>query len=239
MMNCFVYAFTVTALAGAVTAKADDVTPTVKFVLKSDKDKYQSGRMLKIVADGVGSDFLLEIDGLVDDGEQEGKVYRCVPKASGLPIRFRGYSVVGGKIVKTELLIQAEAPVVPPEPVGPVGPVIPPPKPAPADALTVELLKITDENSRKDLKALAALYTLMATESLKPEYDTTLALNARYKDSCNIMLSDKLLNVRTLLSLEIIKVAGDVADTQLTDDSRKLMATLFTRLSIVCLEAAK
>lgn len=236
MMNCFVSVFAAMLLLGDVVAKADDVVPTVKFVLKSEKDKYQSGRLLKIVADGVGSDFLLEIDGLVDDGEQEGKVYRCVHKASGLPIRFRGYTVVAGKILKTELLIQPEAVVVPPEPVGPVAP---PPKPVPTDALTVELLKITDENSRKDLKALSALYTLMATESLKPEYDTTLALNSRYKDSCNIMLSDKLLSVRTLLSLEIVKVAGDVADTQLTDDTRKTMAALFTRLSLVCLEASK
>ena len=234
MKKCIVYAMA-TAVFSTAAFAADDVAPTVKFVLKSEKDKYQSGRMLKIVADGVGTDYLLEIDGLVDDGELEGKVYRCVPKASGLPIRFRGYSVVGGKILKTELLIQPEALVVPPDPVTPVVP----PKPMPADALTVELLKITDESSRKDLKALASLYTLMATEALKSEYDTTLALNARYKDSCNIMLSDKLLNVRTLLSLEIVKAAGDVADAKLTDDSRKAMAAVFIRLSLVCLEAAK
>ena len=234
MKKCILGIFTLGALLGAPNVKADDA-PAVKFALKCDKDKYSPCRMLRVVAEGVGTDFVLEVDGLMDDAEQDGKVYRCVPKASGLPIRFRGYTAIAGKIIKAELLIQPDTTVVPPEPITPVVP----PKPMPADALTIELLKITDENSRKDLKALSALYTLMATETGKVEYDTALALNSRFKDSANIMIGDKLLNVRTLLSVEIIKVIGDLAETPLTDESRKALASVFTRLAVVCLEASK
>ena len=231
MKKCFVYI----ALAGGLMgthAKADDV-PVVKFAIKSDKPVYTPCRSLKFTVEGGGKNLLWECDADLNDVEIDGKTFRCIPKSGNLPVKIRCYTALADQVVvKAELVLLPDVPVVPPDPVTP-------PKPLPSDVLTPDVLKITDENSRKDLKALAALYTLMSLEALKPEYDSVLALNTRYKDSANLMLGDKLLNVRTLLSAEIIKAAGDVAETQLTDESRKAMVKVFARLSFICIEASK
>lgn len=121
--------------------------------------------------------------------------------------------------------------------------------PVPTDSLVKDLrdryAADTSATKRADMASLAALYTLMVSESAKADYATAAALNQTFVTARDGMLSDgkggpvRLLTVRQRCGQEIAAIIGDQADTPITPELRKALAAGYTRLSGAVTEAAK
>jgi hypothetical protein len=106
--------------------------------------------------------------------------------------------------------------------------------PGPVDPLINELriLYASDPSPTKgqDVKDLAAIYELMASEAGKPEYKTAGDVGKRYKAAVTIAIDGRLIPLRTRCSKDVDAASPD-AEAQLTDSDRKKLATAFTKLS--------
>jgi hypothetical protein len=117
-----------------------------------------------------------------------------------------------------------------------------PPKPIPPSDTLVSELKTAmaaDKGSAADMKALAALYTLMVTEAGKPDYATAAALNDTYVRARDDMLKGALPAVRRRCGSEVASIIGMDPDAPLTDAARDKLKALYARLATAVLEAAK
>lgn len=204
--------------------------PKPVITLKADKEKYLPCRMLKVSADGGGKNVLWRVDGEVNDAEPDGKVFRCVPKASARPLTVRAYTAINDEVIEAVLVVQpADAPPEPPKP---------DPLP-PNDPLAAEVRDLVPAAERPLLKDLAALYTLMVEECPKADYTTAADLNDVYKDAAQRLVKDRLMPARRRLATEVAAVAGTDPDAPLTPDLRKKLETTYARLAKVCEAASK
>lgn len=116
----------------------------------------------------------------------------------------------------------------------------PGPGPAPADPLVRDIKAAFAEDGGRpaDMKALAALFTLMVTEAGKPEYATAAALNKVYLAARDEMLNGALPAVRRRCGQEVAAVVGTDADAALTDATRAKLKALYARLAAAVGEAS-
>lgn len=117
----------------------------------------------------------------------------------------------------------------------------PGPTPPPADPLVREIRAafLEDRGRPDDLKALAALFTLMAAEAGKPEYATAASLNKVYLAARDEMLAGHLPAVRRRCGQEVAAVVGTDADAALAEATREKLKALYARMAAAVAEAAK
>lgn len=168
------------------------------------------------------------------------------PKAG----RYKIACAIGDDLVAIAVTVGTALPKPPAPDPKPVPPEPKPPTPAPpVDPLTTELAALyaaEPVTTRKaDMQSLSALYTLMVTESADATYGTAAALNAKFVEARDSMLTDpktkvtRLPGVRKRCGGEVAAVIGDNPDAPLTDASRKGVTGVYERLAKCVGEAAK